>query len=102
MSATTIIQLAIAGSIVYYITSLNDNKVDVDITPTQKPEPEPPKPTRKSFFDGPLPVKLDEKNNPFNKIKWDFSNIHPPVFDGQLKKHHDFSILPVKIKYAKM
>ena len=88
MSATTIIQLGIGAWLFYYITSLQDAKVeDVDLTAKSEPE----KPHRRKIIPDYIPVKLEEKYNPFNNIKWNFTNIHPPIFNQVKEPQVDFT-----------
>ena len=97
MSATTIIQLAIAGGLFYYISTLQNNKVE-DVDLTAKPEPEKIKPKYK------IPEHLPNSDewqkmpqyNPFNKIIFgdaNWSNVHPPKFDF---KPSDFPMIKIQ------
>ena len=99
MSATTIIQLGIGAWLFYYITSLQDAKVeDVDLTAKSEPE----KPHRRKIIPDYIPVKLEEKYNPFNNIKWNFTNIHPPIFNEVKTQQADFTVPPLPPPYFPM
>ena len=99
MSAITIIQLAIVGGMFYYISTLQDNKVE-DVDLTAKPEPEKIKPKYK--IPEHLPTGDEWKNlwksHPEFAPKFgsfgtgDFSKIHPPKFDF---KPSDFPMIKI-------
>jgi len=108
MSATTIIQLAIAGGLFYYISTLQNNKVE-DVDLSAKPEPEKIKPKYK------IPDHLTTSDewkklwgsHPEYAPKFggfstgDFSKIHPPKFnfkpdDFPMIKIHTNPLIPQK------